>query len=486
MEISRVIHWLNREYGLDLNPAYYACVARWESWWRGYYKPFHQYQEMGMDGAPAPRRLYSLRMAKKVCEDWANLLLNDKLTVTVSHRASGEFLQGENMTGGLLGRLGFWPGANALVEKAFATGTGAMLLRLERASLDREGLVLPSSGAGLSMDYVDGMHIIPITVRNGTVTDCAFVSQELNRGQEAVYLETHLLGPEGYEIRNRYFGTEGGELSPAPLPEGMAETVRTGSDLPLFALLSPNLVNNIEGNCGLGMSVFADAEDALRGVDLAYNNFCRDFALGGKKVFFNDSMVLPDSQRDQRYTPDDLMQQLFYRVGEKLPSDQQMIVEHNPALRVAENREGLQAQLDYLSMKCGMGARHYRFDQDRAVTATQFVGSRQDLVQNARKHFILIEQALTSIFRAMLWAGKEILDAPVDPEVQITVNFDDGVVMDDETRRQLDLQEVREGILQKWEYRAKWYGEDQATARERAAEPQPSAPTSNPMGPLQA
>lgn len=152
---------------------------------------------------------------------------------------------------------------------------------------------------------------------------------------------------------------------------------------------------------------------------------------------------------------------------------------------MAENREGLQAQLDYLSMKCGMGARHYRFDQDRAVTATQFVGSRQDLVQNARKHFILIEQALTSIFRAMLWAGKEILDAPADPEAQITVNFDDGVVMDDETRRQLDLQEVREGILQKWEYRAKWYGEDQATARERAAEPQPSASTSNPMGPLQ-
>ena len=188
-------------------------------------------------------------------------------------------------------------------------------------------------------------------------------------------------------------------------------------------------------------------------------------------MFFNDSMVLPDRQRGQRYTPDDLMQQLFYRVGEKLPSDQQMIVEHNPALRVAENREGLQAQLDYLSMKCGMGTRHYRFDEGGAITATQFVGSRQDLVQSARKHFILIEHALTSIFRAMLWAGKEILGAPVDPDTQVTINFDDGVVIDDETRRQLDLQEVREGILQKWEYRAKWYGEDEATARERAAGP---------------
>lgn len=471
MEISRVIHWLNREYGLDLSPAYYAYIARWESWWRGYYKPFHQYQELGMDGAPAPRRLYGLRMAKKVCEDWANLLLNDKLTAAVSHRASGEFLQGENMAGGLLGRLRFWPGANALVEKAFATGTGAMLLRLDGVSVQGDGSLRPSPAAGLHMDYVDAMHIVPLTVRNGEIVDCAFVSEELRMGKEYLYIETHVLGPGGYEIQNRYFRAENGELSPAPLPEGMAEAVHTGTDLPLFALLSPNLVNNIEGGSGLGMSVFADAEDALRGVDLAYNNFCRDFALGGKKVFFNDSMVLPDRQRGQRYTPDDLMQQLFYRVGEKLPSDQQMIVEHNPALRVAENREGLQAQLDYLSMKCGMGTRHYRFDEGGAITATQFVGSRQDLVQSARKHFILIEHALTSIFRAMLWAGKEILGAPVDPDTQVTINFDDGVVIDDETRRQLDLQEVREGILQKWEYRAKWYGEDEATARERAAGP---------------
>lgn len=87
-------------------------------------------------------------MAKKVCEDWANLLLNDKLTVTVSHQASGEFLQGENMTGGLLGRLGFWPGANALVEKAFATGTGAMLLRLERPACTGRGGCCPLPGRG--------------------------------------------------------------------------------------------------------------------------------------------------------------------------------------------------------------------------------------------------------------------------------------------------------------------------------------------------
>lgn len=175
------------------------------------------------------------------------------------------------------------------------------------------------------------------------------------------------------------------------------------------------------------MSVFADAEDALRGVDLAYNNFCRDFALGGKKVFFNDSMVLPDSQRNQRYTPDDLMQQLFYRVGEKLPSDQQMIVEHNPALRVAENREGLQAQLDYLSMKCGMGGAALPLRPGPGSNGHAVCGQpagpgtkRQEALYPDRAGFDLHLPAMLG------WKG--------DPgqrrqtrQAQITVNFDDGV-----------------------------------------------------------
>lgn len=466
MEISRVIAWLNKEYGANISTAYYSNIRRWKSWWEGFYKPFHEYKERGKAGdAPAPRRLYSLRMAKKVCEDWADLLLNDKLTVAVADKKSSIFLQGENMIGGLLGDLSFWPESNALVEKAFSTGTGAFLLRLNDARFLQDGKLLPDRATSIGLEYVDGEHIIPMTVENGRVVDCAFVSEVLRMGKPHLYLETHILGEDGYEIRNRYFRDEKGELEPVPLPEGMAEVLQTGTALPFFALIRPNIVNNIDPACGLGLSVFADAEDNLRGVDLAYNNFCRDFALGGKKVFINESMIKYDPETGARFTPDDIMQQLFCPVGEKLPSEQQLIVEHNPSLRVVENRDGLQAQLDYLSMKCGMGSRHYRFDESGAITATQYVGSRQDLVQSARKHFIVIEKALSQLFRAMLWAGREVLGLPVDPETEITINFDDGVVIDDETRRQLDMQEVRDGIMQKWEYRVKWYGEDEEAAK---------------------
>ncbi|MDO4541484.1 MAG: hypothetical protein Q4C00_01460, partial [Bacillota bacterium] len=62
-------------------------------------------------------------------------------------------------------------------------------------------------------------------------------------------------------------------------------------------------------------------------------------------------------------------------------------------------------------------------------------------------------------------AAKNILGEPVDPEAAITVNFDDSYIIDKESERLRDLQEVRDGIKQKYEYRMKWYGEDEETAK---------------------
>ena len=60
-------------------------------------------------------------MPKRVCEDWANLLLNDRTTFQIADAATARYLLGddEQQVGGLLRDLNFWTNANALVEKAF-------------------------------------------------------------------------------------------------------------------------------------------------------------------------------------------------------------------------------------------------------------------------------------------------------------------------------------------------------------------------------
>ncbi len=469
MNIQPIISLLNKEKRYDLSSEYYSKVDEWRDWWRGFYKPFHQYREAAGDKTKT-RELYTLKMAKKVCEDWASILLNEKTEIVASDDKSNKFLHGDDKQKGVLGNNDFWQLGNSLVEKAFYSGTGAFILKLDGMKLQGEKVV-KSPDANIRIDYLTAHNIIPLTIRHGKIIEAAFASEVLKRGKRYIYLETHELENNKYSITNRYFSYNDEQLKEESLPEGILPVINTGTDIPLFAIFSPNIVNTIPNSNGLGMSIFANAIDNLKGVDLAFNNFCRDFKLGGKKVFYSDSLIRTDVDGN-KITPDDMMQQLFTVMGE-LPlredGKNSLMTEYNPDLRVQDNKDGIQAHLDYLSFKVGFGTKHYQFNGSTIVTATQYSGDKQELVQNASKHYIIIEKALTQIIRAILWAGKEILGQPVNPDAQVTVNFEDSYIIDKESERQRDLQEIRDGIMQKWEYRKKWYGEDEETAKKMIA-----------------
>ncbi len=409
-------------------------------------------------------------MAKKVCEDWASILLNEKTEIVAGDDKSNNFLHGDDKTKGILDNNDFWQLGNSLVEKAFYSGTGAFILKLDGMKLQGER-VIKSPDAKIRIDYLTAHNIIPLTIKHGKIIEAAFASEVLKRGKRYIYLETHELENNKYRITNRYFSYNDGQLKEESLPEGILPIINTGTDIPLFAIFSPNIVNTIPNSNGLGMSIFANAIDNLKGVDLAFNNFCRDFKLGGKKVFYSDSLTRTDIDGN-KITPDDMMQQLFTITGE-LPMSETgkntLMTEYNPDLRVQDNKDGIQAHLDYLSFKVGFGTKHYQFNGGTIVTATQYSGDKQELIQNASKHYIVIEKALQQIVRAILWAGKEILGQPVNPDAQVTVNFEDSYIIDKESERQRDLQEIRDGIMQKYEYRMKWYGEDETTAKKMVA-----------------
>ena len=462
MNIQPIINLLNKEKQYNLSSEYYSRVDEWRDWWRGFYEPFHQFKELNGDKI-VTRKLYTLKMAKKVCEDWASILLNEKTEIVIDEENSNKFLKK------VLDDNDFWRLGNSLVEKAFYSGTGAFVLKLDGMKLQGK-TVMKSADAKIRIDYLTAHNIIPLTIKHGKIIEVAFVSEILNRGKKYIYLETHELENGEYKITNRYFSYNDGQLKEESLPEGILSVINTGTDMPWFAIFSPNIVNTFSNTNGLGMSVYAHAIDNLKGVDLAFNNFNRDFKLGGKKVFYSESLIRTD-QDGNKITPDDTMQQLFSVVEAPLREDGKntLMTEYNPDLRVQANKDGIQAQLDYLSFKVGFGTKHYQFNGGTIVTATQYSGDKQELIQNASKHYIVIEKALQQIVRAILWAGKEILGRPVNPDAQVTVNFEDSYIIDKESERQRDLQEIRDGIMQKWEYRQKWYGEDEATAKKMVA-----------------
>ncbi|MBE6626226.1 MAG: phage portal protein [Ruminococcaceae bacterium] len=437
------------------NVLYYKKIDEWEAWWKGYNRSFHEFTENGAGGRLIRRELYRMNMAKKIAEDWASLLLNDRTAISVSDEVGGEFV------GKVLSTTDFMSNANRLVEKAFALGTGAAILRISGA-YGEDGEIIPSE-ATFAFEFVDASHIIPLSVRDGKIVEAAFVSEGKIRGEEYVYLEIHCLEEDGYVISNEFYRRVDGRLVRSDVPLGNCpEVVHTMSRVPLFSILTPSIQNNIDPTVGLGVSVFADATDCLKGVDLAFNNFCRDIKLGGKKVFINQTLVNRDEYGNV-FTPDDVAQQLFVTIGDSDLADHPMITEHNPELRTAENAEAVQCQLNYLSFRCGLGTHHYTFGDLGGrvrLTATQYMGERQDMRQNASKHQKNVASFLRGVVEALLWCGAEVCGLPIDKNAAVNVTFDDSYWNDSESQRARDLSELEAGIITVDEYRSKWIGGD--------------------------
>ena len=126
--------------------------------------------------------------------------------------------------------------------------------------------------------------------------------------------------------------------------------------------------------------------------------------------------------------------------------------------------------LDLFSFKCGLGFHRYKFETGNITTATEYTGSRQDLVQSANKNQISIETALIGIVRGILWAAKNLLGAEVDPDTPISVNWDDSYITDAETRMGQMRDDALSGLLPRYKYLAARYGVSEEEARKLAEE----------------
>ena len=62
------------------------------------------------------------------------------------------------------------------------------------------------------------------------------------------------------------------------------------------------------------------------------------------------------------------------------------------------------------------------------------------------------------------------MDSIMNEDVEISIDFDDSIIEDKETDFNRDARMVSMGVMNEWEFRAKWMNEDAETAK--AALPQ--------------
>ena len=111
------------------------------------------------------------------------------------------------------------------------------------------------------------------------------------------------------------------------------------------------------------------------------------------------------------------------------------------------------------------GESHYKFERGNISTATQVVSENSTLFRTIKKHEIVLRNVLTQLCRTLLRMGNAYIGAGLDEEVEISIDFDDSIIEDKETDFNRDARMVSMGVMNLWEFRAKWMNEDTDTAK---------------------
>lgn len=449
-----------RERGFDTVPeSFYSNIAVWRSWYDGDVKDFHIYRVYnGMSHVRCHR--YSMGMAKKVSEDWANLLVNEKVKITLEGKKEQEFFDN------VCKENSFWVKSNEMQEMKSALGTVAYVPRVTGASVDTNTGALTGSAEAIKIDYCTAENIFPLSWENGRVTECAFSTSKTIQNEKYVYLQIHRFEKDRtYAIDNVLYRDNNGSVTEVSMAdvqgfENVPATVRTGSSERQFVIDRLNIANNVDVSLPMGIAAFANAIDNLKGVDVAYDSYVNEFVLGKKRI-----MAKPEATKDLDGNPVFDPNDTIYYV---LPEDTQsgsVVTPIDMSLRTAEHNAGLQDMLNVLSSKCGFGENHYKYDNGNISTATQVISENSALFRTIKKHEIILEDALKEFCHIILRLGNTYMSAGLNENVEISVDFDDSIIEDKQTEFARDLQMLNAGIINAWEFRMKWLNEDEATAK---------------------
>lgn len=456
---NAVIVKLNELGYTTIPDSFYSKVYEWKSWYQGNVKGFHNYTVQNGERQVKCRR-YSLGMGKKLCEDWANLLMNEKVQITLEGQKEQDFIDL------VLTENNFTVKANEMQELKSALGTVAYVPRVIGQEISESGDIVPGNASGIVLDYVTIENIYPLSWQNGYISECAFSSDVTRGGKDYLYLQIHRREDNGnYVIENRIYRYDNEQLADEQLVnvkgfENIPPVVHTGSDKRQFVIDRPNIANNVNYLLPTGIAIYANAIDVLQGVDIAYDSYVNEFKLGKKRI-----MVKPSAAQyldgTPAFDPDDVV---FYVMPEDT-EDGAVVTPIDMTLRTAEHNTGIQDQLNILSSKCGFGETYYRFDGGSVATATQVISENSTMFRTIKKMEIVLEQALVELCRILLRMGNTAMNAGLDEDVEISIDFDDSIIEDKQTDFSRDMQLLSAGIMNDWEFRMKWMNEDEETAK---------------------
>lgn len=462
--------------GVDvINVDYYELIDVWKSWYKGVVDDFHFYNVKYADGTNGQVEKKTMSMAKKSAEDMMKLNWSNKCDIKLGSdektKKLWDVLDSKQNNFTIM-----FP---QMLEVAFALGTTCLTEYKDEIGRTRIEYVLDPSS------------IVPYAYNNFNITGFVLFNQweEIERNKPVYY--THLTyhefkteGKDGeykqvYRKYNELYKSKdssqlGKEIDFNSKFPNVEELVEEYTDTPHFQIIKPPIVNNVDINTPMGISIFANSIDKLKAIDDKYDSFDREFEDGKRRILV-DKTALKGSPT----VNDDgsISQQLYFDRNDRTyvamnGMKDQPVKDISFNLRYQEHIDSINAELNWYSSALGFGEDFYKFDGAGRATATEIISQNDDAFRTKQVYETVVRDVIIDLVKSVCYLeGIELSEN----EIEITMDYSR---FENQTATQARLErEVGKGITSKVEYRMKVYGETEEIARQKIAEIKQDDPT---------
>lgn len=224
-----------------------------------------------------------------------------------------------------------------------------------------------------------------------------------------------------------------------------------------------NPIKNTVDGSSCGVSIFHAASERIRMADIQAARLDWEYD-SGERAIHVDSRALK-KQGNKVVGMAKLSRRLYRGLELEDGKDRELLKEYSPEMRDEAYIRGLEKYYRSIEFIVGLAYGDLSEVQEAAKTATEIK------VSKARKYnrVTAIQKNLKECLEDFA-AGLAFYNGLYTSGYEFSCKFNDSILTDEETERQQDRNDVAMGVMAHWEYRMKWYNEDEATAKSNLPE----------------
>ncbi|HEM1440042.1 phage portal protein [Listeria monocytogenes] len=407
---------------VNANDEDYKYIDIWKLLYQGHYAEWHNL-DYEHNGNRVNRRQLSMNLPKVTAKYMSKLLFNEKVKINIDNEEAEEFVLN------VLKTNGFTKNMERYIE--YGEAMGGFVIK-----------VYHDGNQNVKVSFATGDCMYPLSNDSENVDECVIANSFQKNNKYYTLLEWNEWENDRYKISTELYESDnaneiGTKVPLSVLYKDIEQEVYLDNFVrPLFVYIKPNIANNKNLTSPLGISVYANALDTLKTLDLMFDSFYQEFKLGKKKVLVPSSFVKTVINHDESLTNYfDSTDEAFYIYQGQQDDDSKSIKDISVEIRSTEFIESINAMLRIYAMQVGLSAGTFTFDENGLKTATEVVSEKSETYQTKNSHSQLIEQGIKEMIVSILEVGK-LINAYSGEIVEldtITVDFDDSIAQDEDT-----------------------------------------------------